>query len=141
MTTKSPKQLTNSTTKDPIADALQLTPIQEILPKEQKPELEVDSDFEFARVNMINVIDKGREALDDMLDVAQQTQAPRAYEVIATLIKTLSDSNKDLLELSKKAKELKKIDDSSGPKTVNNNLFVGSTAELQKLLKNTDEQN
>ena len=136
MTTQSTRQLINSTS-DPIADALDLTPMQEILPKQQSITEPVDSDYEFARVNLINVIDKGREALDDMLGVAQMSQQPRAYEVIATLIKTLSDSNKDLLELSKKAKELKK-DEDQGPKTVNNNLFVGSTAELQKLLKNNE---
>lgn len=135
---KSIKQLNNSTTSDPIADALDIVPMQEVLPKVQKQSpQEVDDDYHYARVNMINVIDKGKEALDDMLDVAQQSQQPRAYEVIATLIKTLSDSNKDLLELSKKAKELKK-DQDDGPKTVNNNLFVGSTAELQKLLKNNE---
>lgn len=137
MTTQSPKQLTNSTSSDPIADALDLTPMQEILPKEVTPSKIVDSDYELARINLINVIDKGKEALDDMLGVAQMSQQPRAYEVIATLIKTLSDSNKDLLELSKKAKELKK-DEDQGPTTVNNNLFIGSTAELQKLLKNNE---
>lgn len=137
MTTQSPKQLTNSTSSDPIADALDLTPIQEILPKEVSTTEAVDSDYEFARSNLINVIGKGSEALDDMLGVAQMSQQPRAYEVIATLIKTLSDTNKDLLELSKKAKELKK-DEDQGPKTINNNLFVGSTAELQKLLKNNE---
>ena len=122
---------------DPIADALDLTPIQEVLPKQISQVTPVESDYDFARSNLINVIDKGREALDDMLGVAQMSQQPRAYEVIATLIKTLSDSNKDLLELSKKVKELKS-DDDQGPKTVNNNLFVGSTAELQKLLKNNE---
>lgn len=137
MTTQSPKQLTSSMNNDPIANALDLTPIQEVLPKQIFQTTHVESDYDFARTNMINVIDKGREALDDMLGVAQMSQQPRAYEVIATLIKTLSDSNKDLLELSKKVKELKS-DDDQGPKTVNNNLFVGSTAELQKLLKNNE---
>lgn len=137
MTTQSPKQLTSSMNNDPIANALDLTPIQEVLPKQISQTTHVESDYDFARTNMINVIDKGREALDDMLGVAQMSQQPRAYEVIATLIKTLSDSNKDLLELSKKVKELKS-DDDQGPKTVNNNLFVGSTAELQKLLKNNE---
>jgi hypothetical protein len=136
-TTQLPKPLINSMNNDPIADALELTPIQEVLPKQMSSVEPIDSDYDFARSNLINVIDKGREALDDMLGVAQMSQQPRAYEVIATLIKTLSDSNKDLLELSKKAKELKK-DEDQGPKTVNNNLFVGSTAELQKLLKNNE---
>ena len=78
--------------------------------------------------------------MDDMLNVAQQMQHPRAYEVLATLIKTLSDTNKDLLDLHKKKRELEIGDDSQGPKTINNNLFVGSTAELQKLLKNNGKE-
>lgn len=131
-----PKQ-SNSSTNDPISDALDLPPIYEVLPKEEpkKPTEMSDEDFEYARGNLINVIEKGSEALDSLMDVAQQSQQPRAYEVVASLIKTLADTNKDLLELRKKSKELDNMDGSKGPSTVNNNLFVGSTAELQKLIK------
>ena len=68
-----------------------------------------------------------------MLEFARQSQHPRSYEVLSTLLKTLTDANKDLLSLSKTRKELTKTDDQ--PQTVNQNLFVGSTAELAKMLK------
>lgn len=125
---------------DPISDALNLTPIQEILPAEKKAPAVVTTDFEYARGNMLNILEKGNEALDGILDVAQQSQHPRAFEVVAGLIKTLADTNKDLLELQKRQKDIIKQDEEeSGPKTINNNLFVGSTAELQKLIKQQNE--
>lgn len=98
---------------------------------------QASDDFEYARGNMINIIEKGNEALDGILNVAGQSQQPRSYEVAATLIKTLVDAQKDLLELQKKKKELT---GESSTKTVTNNLFVGSTAELQKLIKNNEQK-
>jgi hypothetical protein len=96
----------------------------------------VDDDFEYARGNMIAAIEKGQEALSSMLQVAGQSQQARSYEVVATLLKTVADANKDLLELSKKKKELMKSDESKGPSTVNNNMFVGNASELLKMIKN-----
>jgi hypothetical protein len=81
-------------------------------------------------------MDKGEMALDEIMSVASQSQQPRAYEVVATMVKTLSDSGKDLLELSKRKQDLQQ--DKGGPSTVNNNLFVGSTSELLKMLKKAD---
>jgi hypothetical protein len=83
---------------------------------------------------MIAVIEKGQEALSGILDVAGMSQHPRSYEVVATLVKAVADANKDLLELAKKRKDLEKVD-GGGPQTVNNNLYLGSTADLLKLLK------
>ena len=99
---------------------------------------QLDSDFEYARGNIINILEKGNEALDGILDVAGMSQHPRSYEVVATLIKTMADVNKDLLELTKKRKEIS--GEANNPSTINNNLFVGSTAELQKLLKNNGDK-
>jgi hypothetical protein len=125
---------------DSIGDALGLTPIQEILPKAKRESIDTVTDYQYARGNMLNILEKGNQALDGMLDVADQSQHPRAYEVVATLIKTLADTNKDLIELAKKTKELERMDGVEGPQTINNNLFVGSTVELQKLLKQSNEQ-
>jgi len=125
---------------DVIGDALGLTPIQEVLPKVKKEPIDAVTDYQYARGNMLNILEKGNQALDGMLDVADQSQHPRAYEVVATLIKTLADTNKDLIELAKKTKELEKMDGVESPQTINNNLFVGSTAELQKLIKQNNEQ-
>jgi hypothetical protein len=125
---------------DTIGDALGLTPIQQVLPKVKKESIDTVTDYQYARGNMINILEKGNEALDGMLDVAGQSQHPRAYEVVATLIKTLADTNKDLIELAKKTKEIERLDGVEAPQTINNNLFVGSTTELQKLLKKSNEQ-
>jgi hypothetical protein len=124
---------------DPIGDALNMNPMQPLLTTAQKRSL-VPTDYEYARGSMIGVIEKGNEALSDMLSVAQQSQQPRAYEVVATLLKTIADTNKDLLELQKKHKDIENMDGPQTPQTINNNLFVGSTAELQKLIKQQNEQ-
>ena len=124
---------------DPIGDALNMNPLQPLLSAAQKKSL-VPTDYEYARGSMITVIEKGNEALSDMLSVAQQSQQPRAYEVVATLLKTIADTNKDLLELQKKHKDIENMDGPQTPQTINNNLFVGSTYELQKLIKQQNEQ-
>ena len=94
----------------------------------------VDNDFKYARENLYNIIERGSDALNTLVDVANQSQHPRAFEVVGQLVKTLSDTNKDLLELQKKVKVIKK-DIPDQPQNVTNALFVGSTAELQKLIK------
>ena len=95
---------------------------------------EKNNDYEYARRNLYDVIEKGSSALEDIMDIAKQSESPRAFEVVTNLIKTMVDANKDLLELAKKHKELNKEEDQS-PSTVNNNLFVGSSAELLKMIK------
>lgn len=126
---------------DPIADTLGLTPVTSIsmgMPVVSSFEdTQVTDDFEYARGNMIAAIEKGQEALNGVLEVAGMSQHPRAYEVAATLVKTLADANKDLLELQKRKKDLTGV--GPNPTTVNNNLFVGSTAELQQLIKKQNE--
>ena len=97
---------------------------------------QLQKDYEYSRGQLYSIIEKGQEALSDMLQVAQRSQSPRAFEVVSDLVKTLSQTNKDLLELMKQKKI---IENSDGPKTVNNNLFVGSTTELLKLMKKQDE--
>jgi hypothetical protein len=122
--------------KDPISDALNLTPLnQELLPAEKSINIDSDSDFELARHNIRAILDKGNYALDELISVASQSQHPRAYEVLSTMIKTLADTNKDLLTIAKTKKELDGDTQTQQTKTINNNLFVGSTSELQKLLK------
>lgn len=130
---------TSSNTNDKIADSLGIAPLQkqEILPA-IVPDANVDQDYEYARGNIIATIEKGNEALNGILDVAGMGQHPRAYEVAANLVKTMVEANKELLELTKKKKELDKIEGKQGPQTVNNNLFVGSTAELLKALKSNN---
>lgn len=122
---------TSSQNLDVIANSLDLQPIED---NKKAAQDNIVDDYEYARGNMIAAIEKGQEALTGILDVAGMSQHPRSYEVVATLVKAVADANKDLLELSKKRKELEK-EDNGGPKTVNNNLYLGSTADLLKLLK------
>jgi len=98
----------------------------------------IEDDVEFARQNIKKLINKGGTAFDNLLLVANESEQPRAYEVVATLIKNLSDLNKDLLELQKRKKDLQGSDDKkqSGIVNVDKAVFVGSTTELVKFLKN-----
>jgi hypothetical protein len=91
-------------------------------------------DYEYSRAQLYNLIEKGQEAVSGILELAQDSQHPRAFEVAGQLIKSVGDVTDKLLELQKKMKDLEKPQ-SGGPKTVNNALFVGSTADLQKMLK------
>jgi len=95
----------------------------------------VDDDYEYARGNLKGLIENGKSTLENIMYLAKEGESPRAYEVAGQLIKTLADTNKDLLELAKKSKELKqeKGEEKSGTQ-IQNALFVGSTTELQKFL-------
>ena len=118
---------------DKIADSLNMVPIVEEkskLPAKVEP-TEVENDIEYSRENIIHLVERGRDALDGIMDLARQSQSPRAYEVVAQVIKVVGETNRDLIDLQKKAKDLF---DEKSPKTVNNNLFVGNTSELTKLL-------
>ena len=95
---------------------------------------DIETDYKYARENLYNAIERGSDALDELVELAKQSQSPRAFEIVGQMIKTLSDANKDLLEVQKKVKDLKK-EEQKGPNSVTNALFVGNTAELQKLLK------
>ena len=98
----------------------------------------IDADYEYARENLKLFIEQGKVAMENIIFLAKEGESPRAYEVVGQLIKTLSDTNKDLLDLGKKVKDLKsKRDDTtqqSSSQHITNALFVGSTAELQKLI-------
>ena len=97
---------------------------------------EVDADSSIARSNIKNLIDKGTDSIDDLLRVAKESEHPRAYEVAANFIKTLADLNKDLLEIQKRKQELKpQNNQSNSPINVKNAVFVGSTAELLKQIR------
>ena len=104
--------------------------------KIEKVEKKEDStlDYEYSRGNLYSLIEKGQEALNGILEVAQGSDHPRAYEVAGQLIKSVGDTTDKLIDLQSKMKDLNK-EEKDSPKTVNNALFVGSTSELSKLLK------
>lgn len=96
---------------------------------------DTDDDYEYARNNLKGLIENGKEVMQNIMFVAKESESPRSYEVVGQLIKTLAETNKDLLDLAKKSKELKQEKEpKSGETNITNALFVGSTAELQKLL-------
>jgi hypothetical protein len=130
---------------DDIAKHLGLAPLKDVIDAEiiettNKPLAKVDTsdadrDYKYARDNFIEVISTGHQALQDLLDVATQSQHPRAYEVLAATMKTLIDANKELVELSRRKQEDEKPKEEAKNNVTNNNLFVGTPAELQKMLK------
>ena len=102
---------------------------------------DVKQDYEISRAQLHNLVMKGQEAVDGILDVARASDHPRAYEVAATTIKSVADTADKLIDLQKKMKDLDAEDKKSGPSTVNNTMFIGSTADLQKMLKKQKEIN
>jgi len=96
---------------------------------------DVEKDYEYTRGNLYSLIEKGQEAINGILELAQETEQARAYEVAGQLIKNVADATDKLMELQKKLKEVEEEKQIKGPSTVNNALFVGSTAELAKMLK------
>ena len=96
---------------------------------------DITKDYEYTRGTLYSIIEKGQEAINGILELAQESEMPRAYEVAGQLIKSVSDATDKLMDLQKKLKDVNEEEKSKGPNTVNNALFVGSTAELQKILK------
>jgi hypothetical protein len=112
---------------------------QEILPYDKTKDIvsseeDIDDDYKYQRENFYNLVDKGSAAIDGILELAKESEHPRTYEVAGQLIKTVAEVTEKLGDLQEKMKKLKEVPDSA-PKTVTNALFVGSTTELQKILK------
>lgn len=123
-------------TDEKLSEIFEIAPLnkQEVVIVEEQ----IDSDFEFARRNIRELAEKGRIAVDNILQVASATDHPRAYEVAATLIKNMSDINKDLLELQKRKRDLNPTEKEQPQVHVDKAVFVGSTADLIKQIKKLD---
>ena len=138
--------------KNNLDDAFNITPteveVDQTEVKEpvgiQKPDRltkdDIEKDYEYTRGNLYSIIEKGQEAINGILELAQDSEMPRAYEVAGQLIKSVSDATDKSMDLQKKVKDVNEDSPSKRPSTVNNALFVGSTAELAKLLKNGAKQ-
>jgi len=100
-----------------------------------KIEDDIQKDYEYTRGNLYSIIEKGQEALNGILELAQESEMPRAYEVAGQLIKNVADATDKLMDLQKKLREVEEEKQGKGPTNVTNALFVGSTAELAKLIK------
>lgn len=101
------------------------------------PQTDLEKDYTDIRRNIKNIISKGSEAIDGILNLASETESPRAYEVLSQMIKTVSDANKDLLEIHKKMKDIEGVSaqNQSASTITNNSIFVGSTSDLQNILR------
>lgn len=93
----------------------------------------IETDYKYARENLYNLVERGQDAIDGILELSKETEHPRAYEVAGQLIKTVSDTAEKLIDIQKKLKDLEK--EESSVRTQHNHLYVGSTSELQKFLK------
>ena len=111
--------------------------------KPEKPDRltkdDITRDYEYTRGNLYSIIEKGQEAIDGILEIAQESEMPRAYEVAGQLIKSVSDATDKLIDLQKKLKDVNE-EEKKGPTNVTNALFVGSTADLAKLIKQQNTQ-
>ena len=102
---------------------------------------DLTKDYEYSRAQLYSLVEKGQEAVDGALDVAQQSDSARAYEVAGQLIKHVADTADKLIDLQKKMKDIDEVKDSKTTNVTNNSLFVGSTSDLQKMLKDTMKKN
>ena len=105
---------------------------------ERHVKTDIEKDYDYTRGNLYSIIEKGHEAINGILGLAQDSEMPRAYEVAGQLIKSVSDATDKLMDLQKKLKDVEEEKVSKGPSTVNNSLFVGSTADLAKMLKSVN---
>ena len=116
---------------------------EDVVIKKEKPDRlskdDITRDYEYTRGNLYSIIEKGQEAIDGIHELAQDSEMPRAYEVAGQLIKSVSDATDKLMDLQKKLKDVEE-ESSRRPTNVTNALFVGSTAELSKLIKKSGEK-
>ena len=116
--------------------------VESVKPKLKKTDSpDIQQDYEMSRAQLHNLVMKGQEAVDGILEVAQASDHPRAYEVAGQLIKNVGDVADKLIDLQKKMKDLDEDEKKNSPSTVNNTMFIGSTADLQKMLKKQKEIN
>jgi hypothetical protein len=99
----------------------------------------VKSDYEYSRDTYYELIEKGREAMDLMIEVARESEHPRAFEVLSNMIKNISDVNDKLMDLNKKNKDINRTEEAKQLGNTTNNLFIGSTTDLQRLLQNEEK--
>jgi len=121
------------------ADVVQSEVVKDKIEKVRESVDDVKKDYEYTRGNLYSIIEKGQEALNGILELAQESEMPRAYEVAGQLIKNVADATDKLMKLQKELKDVNE-ESAKGPTNVTNALFVGSTADLAKLLKSESQK-
>ena len=127
-------------TFDVSSEIVSSEPIKPVTKEVEAIKTDTRKDYEYTRGNLYSLIEKGQEAVNGILELAQETEQARAYEVAGQLIKSVADATDKLLDLQKKLKDVEEESQSKGPTNVTNALFVGSTADLAKLLKQNKQQ-
>lgn len=130
--------------RDSLEDILDLSPSSVVeegssVPIVYNPASNSAQDYDYARDNIRLVIETGLSQLEVMKDLAAKSQHPKMFEVFISMLKTVTDSNKTLLDLKKVEKQIQKLDDTDKPTMVQNNLFVGTTADLQRMIEGDDD--
>ena len=125
--------------EDKLKEILDITPkveVEKVSPVIPRPreDQDITNDYKYSRENLYSLVERGQDAIDGILTLAKETEHPRTYEVAGQLIKNVGEVTEKLLQLQEKMKKLGE-ETKKGPNKVENNLFVGSTAELQKLIK------
>ena len=120
---------------DPVEKKLPMATHKTIVPRPTENLEDIDADYKYQRENFYNLIEKGTDAIDGILEIAKESDHPRTYEVAGNLIKQVAEVAEKLGDLQEKMKRLKEVPNTA-PKNVTNALFVGSTAELQRILQN-----
>tara|TARA_X000001036_G_scaffold431337_1_gene465474 strand:+ start:364 stop:774 length:411 start_codon:yes stop_codon:yes gene_type:complete len=130
-----------SKTKDIIDEALgavelaKSEPVQKkVIPRPKENNEDLENDYKYQRENFYNLVEKGTDAIEGILEIARESEHPRTYEVAGNLIKQVAEVTEKLGDLQEKMKKLKEVPNNA-PKSVTNALYVGSTAELQKMLQ------
>ena len=130
-----------SKTKDIIDEALgavelaKSKPVEKkVIPRPKEDNEDLENDYKYQRENFYNLVEKGTDAIEGILEIAKESEHPRTYEVAGNLIKQVAEVTEKLGDLQEKMKKLKEVPNNA-PKSVTNALYVGSTAELQKMLK------
>ena len=119
---------------DPVEQELKGAKTKVIVKKPSDDLEDTDADYKYQRENFYNLVERGQDAIEGILEIAKESEHPRTYEVAGNLIKQVAEVTEKLGDLQEKMKRLKEVPNSA-PKNVTNALFVGSTAELQKMLK------
>ena len=124
---------------DPVETAIQQNNI--VVPKKvvKSNEDDIENDYKYQRENFYGLVERGQDAIDGILELAKEGEHPRAYEVAGNLIKQVAEVTEKLGDLQEKMRKLKEVPNSA-PKNVTNALFIGSTAELQKMLKGKSDE-
>ena len=120
-------------------DVVQPEVVKDKIEKVRESVDDINKDYEYTRGNLYSIIEKGQEALNGILELAQESEMPRAYEVAGQLIKNVADATDKLMKLQKELKDVNE-ESTKGPTNVTNALFVGSTADLAKLLKSESQK-